>query len=145
MNDTDIFVSYGRGDDESFTRRLYDDLSALGFTLWWDRLAMPSRGLTFTQEIRAAIDRANRLLLIVGPYAIQSSYVRSEWNHALLFSKSVVPVLRLGTYEEVPEELRQFHCPDCRANRSYDDALAELVRVLSDPLPTLGPLRTDVP
>ena len=66
MDDTDIFVSYGRGDDEPFTGRLYDDLTSRGFRLWSDRRAMPSRGLTFTQEIRDAIDRANRLLLIVG-------------------------------------------------------------------------------
>jgi hypothetical protein len=35
-------------------------------------------------------------MLIVGPYAIQSDYVRSERNHALLCSKSLVPVLWLG-------------------------------------------------
>ena len=145
MDDTDIFVSYGRADDEPFTGRLYDDLTSRGFRLWWDRRAMPSRGLTFTQEIRDAIDRANRLLLIVGPYAIQSQYVRSEWHHALLFSKSVVPALRLGTYESLPEELRQFHCPDCRDSRPYDEMLADLVRILSDPLPTLGAFRTDLP
>jgi hypothetical protein len=52
MENTDVFVSYGRGDDELFTKRLYGDLTSRGFKLWWDRRAMPSRGLTFTQEKR---------------------------------------------------------------------------------------------
>jgi NB-ARC domain/TIR domain len=142
---TDIFISYGRQDDEPFTRRLRDDLAAKGFRIWWDRASMPSRGLTFTQEIRDAIDRANRLLLIVGPSALTSAYVQSEWRHALLFAKSVVPLLRIGTYDTLPEPLRQLHCPDCRESRAYDEALIEVVRVLSDPLPTLGPLRGETP
>src|SRR5262245_9225081 len=119
MNKSDLFISYGRADDEPFARRLYDDLRAKGFSVWFDRESMPSRGLTFTQEVRDAIDRSSRLLLLVGPHALQSTYVRSEWNHALLFSKSVVPILRLGTYESLPEELREFHCPDGREARPY--------------------------
>jgi hypothetical protein len=56
---TDIFISYGRQDDEPFTRRLHDDLAAKGFRIWWDRASMQSRDLTFTQEIRDAIDRGS--------------------------------------------------------------------------------------
>src|SRR5271165_1953062 len=142
---TDIFISYGHQDDEPFTGRLRDDLAAKGFRIWWDRASMPSRGLTFTQEIRDAIDRANHLLLIVGPGPLTSAYVQSEWRHSLLFAKSVVPLLRIGTYDTLPEPLRQFHCLDCRESRAYDEALAEVARVLSDPLPTLGPLRGETP
>ena len=80
----DLFLSYARGDDEPFVRRLYHDLSARGFTVWWDRVAMPSRGLTFLQEIRDAIESSDRLLAVIGPRAVQSDYVTSEWQHALL-------------------------------------------------------------
>ncbi len=64
---TEIFLSYARGDDEPFVGHLYDDLTASGFTVWYDRVAMPSRALTFLQEIRDAIAAADRLLLVVGP------------------------------------------------------------------------------
>jgi hypothetical protein len=47
-----LFLSYARGDDEPFVKRLYKDLTAKGLNVWWDRVAMPSRALTFLQEIR---------------------------------------------------------------------------------------------
>ena len=33
-----------------------------------------------------------------GPKAIHSDYVRYEWEHALLFAKGLLPILRLGDY-----------------------------------------------
>jgi hypothetical protein len=39
----DLFLSYARGDDEPFVRRLYHDLTAEGFKVWRDREGMPSR------------------------------------------------------------------------------------------------------
>ena len=58
----DLFLSYARGDDEPFVRRLYHDLTARGFTVWWDRDCLPSRALTFLQKIRDAIKASDRLL-----------------------------------------------------------------------------------
>ncbi|HMF36346.1 MAG TPA: TIR domain-containing protein [Isosphaeraceae bacterium] len=40
-----LFLSYARGDDEPFVKRLYYDLSARGFSVWWDRESMPGRAL----------------------------------------------------------------------------------------------------
>ncbi len=50
-----LFLSYARDDDEPFVRRLYEDLVKAGFEVWFDRVSMPSRQLTFYQEIRDAI------------------------------------------------------------------------------------------
>ena len=141
---TSIFLSYARGDDEPFVRRLYDDLTAAGFTVWFDRVSMPSRALTFLQEIRDAIAASDRLLLVVGPKAVASDYVAAEWRCALELCIAVTPVLRLGDYNLMPAELSVHHCPDARPERPYADALAELVRVLADPVPPLGALH-DVP
>ena len=41
--DRTIFLSYARGDDEPFVERLYRQLVAAGFDVWWDRVAMPNR------------------------------------------------------------------------------------------------------
>jgi hypothetical protein len=48
---TSIFLSYTRDDDEAFVRRLREDLISAGFEVWFDRVCMPSRQLTFHQEI----------------------------------------------------------------------------------------------
>ena len=57
----------------------------------------------------------------------------------------MVPLLRLNDYEDLPPELAGLHCPDFRAGRPLDQALDELLRVLSDPVPALGPLQGEVP
>jgi len=31
-----IFLSYARGDDETFVARLHADFTARGFSVWWD-------------------------------------------------------------------------------------------------------------
>ena len=137
-----LFLSYARGDDEPFVERLYHDLTRQGFHVWWDRECMPSRGLTFLQEIRDAIEASDRLLAVIGPWAVRSDYVTSEWQHALLFAKGVVPLLRLGDYQLVPPELKKLHTLDFRSRRwtfwSYRKGLRKLTRILRKPLGPRG-------
>ncbi|RNC70124.1 MAG: toll/interleukin-1 receptor domain-containing protein [Desulfuromonadales bacterium] len=148
---TDIFLSYGREDDEPFVKRLYEDLNCRGFSVWWDRVNMPSRALTFLQEIRDAVEASGRLIAVIGPHAVKSDYVRAEWEHAFLFCKGVIPILRKGPfgdkrdYEIVPDDLAMLHCPDFRESRPYEAALQELLDKLAEPVPPLGPLRNEIP
>src|SRR5436190_13708430 len=115
---TNIFLSYARGDDvqpfdpaTSFVARLSRDLTAAGFDVWFDRDDMPSRSLTFHQEIRDAIAARERLVLLIGPKAVTSEYVRQEWQFAWREADKVVtPILRLGDYPLVPGELKLLHC-----------------------------------
>jgi hypothetical protein len=60
--------------------------------------AMPSRGLTFHQEIQDAVAARERLVLVVGPKAALSDYVRQEWQFALQADKAATPILRQGDY-----------------------------------------------
>jgi hypothetical protein len=142
MDRTTLFTSYARDDDEPFVAGLHRDLAALGFDVWWDRRAMDSRGRTFLQEIRDAIAGVDRVLLVVGPRMVRSEYVEAEWRHALTCCRVVVPLLRLGDHSLLPGELQGLHCPDFRVGigRSYDDALAELARILRAPVPPLAAL-----
>ena len=78
-----LFLSYARGDDvepfdpaRSFVARLVRDLQAHGFDVWFDRVSMLSRQLTFHQEIRDAIAARERLVLVVSPRAVHSDYVQ---------------------------------------------------------------------
>lgn len=147
---TSIFLSYARGDDEGFVRKLYHDLSARGFDVWFDRVCMPSRQLTFYQEIRDAIAARDRLLLVVGPRAVDSEYVEQEWRRALEMGICVNPIVRLDGrredghrvdgYELLPEELKLVHAEDFRDDARYEEHLSNLARQLSDPAPPLGKL-----
>ncbi len=135
---TRVFLSYGRGDDELFVSRLHRDLVAAGFDVWFDRVSMPSRRLTFHQEIRDAVTVADRVVLVVGPHAVGSDYVRQEWQFALETDRVVTPILRRGDYPLVLGELAGVHCEDFRDDGRYAFALANLVRQLNESIPPLG-------
>jgi len=58
---TRLFLSYARADDEglgadSFVRRLYNDLTACDFEVWWDREKMAGRGETHLRSRREWIN-----------------------------------------------------------------------------------------
>ena len=143
-----IFLSYARSDDgvpynpaTSFVARLHHDLTAVGFEVWFDRVSMPSRTLTFHQEIRDAVAACDRLVLLIGPKAVESLYVRQEWQFAYFEAEKIVtPILRRGDFPIVPDELKLLHCEDIRDDRQYDFHLKNLIRQLGEPAPTLGKL-----
>ena len=146
-----VFLSYARGDDEPFVRRLHDDLSARGFDVWFDRVSMPARQLTFHQEIRDAVAACDRLLLVVGPRAVASDYVAQEWRFAYFEAdKCVNPTVRLDGatsvgqkidgYELIPEDLKLLHAEDFRDDARYAEHLENLVRQLSEEPPRVGKL-----
>ena len=138
---TTIFLSYARGDDEPFVRHLYEDLTTHGFKVWFDRVSMPSRNLTFHQEIRDAVAAHDRLLLVVGRKAVASEYVRQEWQFAWFEAEKVVtPILRLGDYPLAIDELKLVHAEDFRNDADYALHLKELVRILNEPPPPMGKL-----
>jgi hypothetical protein len=153
-----VFISYARDDDEPFVQRLHRDLTKYGFEVWWDRRSMPSRGRSYLQELRDAIRRCERLIVVIGPKAVQSQFVCVELQHAAYFGLSIVPILRLGDFSLIPseifsaevqllhdEDLSKLHAIEFTPSRSYGSALADLLRVLQVPPHPLAPLLTAVP
>ena len=118
-----VFLSYARTDDhedyhdpaKSFLRRLYSALND-DYDVWWDREAMPSRGRTFTQEIKDAIASSSRVILIVGEGVHESDYVQMELDYALSRCIPVIPVLRNGDFDTIPADVSSVHAPDFRDN-----------------------------
>jgi WD40 repeat protein len=139
-----IFVSYARRDDASFVKNLYADLVVRGFDVWLDKERMESRGRTFLQEIRDAGREIDRFILVIGPRAAESEYVRFEWRLAEEQCTVVVPILRLGDYSLVPKPFAKLHAIDFRRSRSYNEALAELLRTLKATVPSLGRVHDSV-
>ncbi len=149
---TRVFLSYARADDagadrsayddpaRSFMRRVYCRLTDAGFEVWWDMVSMPSRGEEFTAEIEAAIRSCDRFVLVVGPGAVKSGYVRAEWRYALSCCLPITPILRAGDYSLIPAEIANVNAVDCRPERCEDAALDELVSKLVESALPLGRL-----
>ena len=99
---TKVFISFARKDDEPFAKKLHNDLTKRSFEIWWDSESLHSVQLTFHQQIKDAIrSTIDRLIYISGPAAAISEYVQEEWQCALEFEKPVIPLLRLGVYNKV--------------------------------------------
>ena len=112
---------------------------------------MPSRELTFHQEIRDAVASHDRLVLVVGPEAVRSDYVSQEWRFAYFeAAKCVNPIVRLNGknpeaklidgYSLIPEDLQLIDAEDFRKEEEFDAHLSNLVRQLNEPLPPVGKL-----
>jgi tetratricopeptide (TPR) repeat protein len=152
ISKTRVFLSYARADDagsdrsayddpaRSFMRRVYNRLTKAGFDVWWDMVSMPSRGEEFTAEIEAAIRSCDRFVLVVGPGAVKSGYVRAEWQYALSCCLPITPILRAGDYSLIPAEISNVNAVDGRSERCEDAALDELVSKLVESALPLGRL-----
>lgn len=134
----DLFLSYARADDEPFVRRLYDALITEGVTVWYDREAMPNRGLNFSENIKRAVLDSKRLALIVGPHALTSEYVTKEWKTAESACIPVIPLMRLSDYKDLPPELAGVDAPDFRDDVKFDHWLNYLLRQIADDVPPPG-------
>ena len=136
----DLFISYGRKDDDNFVKQLYEDLTIQGYKVWYDLESAESNGLSFLQNTRdALVVNPIRLILVIGPHAMESAFVKAEWQFALENCQVIIHILRRGLernkkgepvasdkdYELVPEPLqkRRLHCIDFRRERNYKDAL----------------------
>ena len=64
--------------------------------------------------------------------------MRQEGQFALQADKAVTPILRLGDYPLVPDELRLFHTVDCRDVASFEGHLDHFTGPLTEPPPLPG-------
>lgn len=148
-----LFISYARADDTKFVSELVVALRSqeaatlLGeaVQVWWDSAEMPSRGRTFLQELRDAIEAADRVIVVYGPAFAGSPYCAVELEHAELFAKGIVTVMRGGEHHSLPRALRHLHAVAARAPLQASDVLPELLRLLREEVAPLGPLLNDVP
>jgi hypothetical protein len=132
----DVFLSYARAENAKRVRALDFGLRTAGLSVWRDTAAMPSRGLSFLEEIRRAIRTARRVVVAIGPEAVRSAYVRMEWQYALSADRIVVPVLFTPDLSLVPPELQTLQA--CIVEDGTD--LTELIRVLREDDPPMGRL-----
>ncbi|UYN97119.1 MAG: TIR domain-containing protein [Enhydrobacter sp.] len=107
----DIFISYTREDAEP-AKRLADELTRQGWTVFWDRMLLP--GTTWRTQIQAALSGARVVVVLWSQRSVESRWVEIEADHA--FQRDVyLPVkidaapLPLGLSHIQVADLRQWH------------------------------------
>jgi len=91
QTDDPVFISYSRA-NTLFARDLYTRLQALDFRLWRDRSEMEA-GSDWWAQIKAAIDGAGTMVLVMSPKALASPVVAKEWRYARQVGTRVIPVI----------------------------------------------------
>ena len=108
-----VFVSYARSDGEAFARALRERLLGAGIALWRDREGMEG-GRDWWQQITAAIDGVDYLVLVMTDAALASPTVRREWRYARQRGVTVYPVLARPDldFAALPRWMRSAHFYD---------------------------------
>jgi len=104
-----IFISYAR-EQKSEAAILAQDLSAAGYTVWWDHLI--HAGTEFDRDIREHITAAEAVIVIWSDEAAASRWVKGEARMALDFEK-LIPV-RVGPFDvkNLPIDFQTYHTAD---------------------------------
>ncbi|NER78789.1 MAG: TIR domain-containing protein, partial [Leptolyngbya sp. SIO1D8] len=96
----DAFISYGRTDSRAFAAKLNQRLIEEGLEVWFDFDDIPF-GVDYQKQIDDGIDKADNILFIISPHAINSPYCGLEVELAVKRGKRIIPLLHV---EEVGYE-----------------------------------------
>jgi hypothetical protein len=142
------FISYSTKDQE-FADRLYADLQDKGVRCWFAPHDVQG-GKKLHEQIDEAIRMHERLLLILSPHSMGSSWVQTEIRRARkrewVEKKRVLFPVRLTSYDAIREwklfdadegldlaaEIRTFYIPDFSGWKSHDLYVKELEKLLRD-------------
>jgi TIR domain len=127
-----LFVSYAHADRE-FARKMADRLEAKGHSVWLpEKDLLP--GENWARAMDSALSRAEVMVALVSPAAVESEFVSREWQYALgeeRFAHRLIPIeiketaSRPWIFERL--NLVQASTPT-RAALAVENALANLAK-----------------
>jgi hypothetical protein len=131
-----IFLSHTHVDN-SFVKRLADDLREAGATVWVDEAEMQV-GDSLIEKIRSGIDAMDYLAVVLSPDSVASSWVRREVDIAMnqeIEGKKIKVLPVLYRRCDLPGFLKGKMYADFTDPENYGQALALLLRRLKLSLP----------
>lgn len=127
----DIFISYRRDGGEYTARILRDQLTDLGYNVFFDVESL--RSGDFNAELYKVIENCDDFLIVLSPGALDrcvnpNDWVKNEIAHAISKGKNIVPVLMRGfTFpDNLPESIASLpKYNGLEANSQFFDAFIE--------------------
>jgi hypothetical protein len=125
-----VFISYNNA-DRNFVEKLASDLQIAGFSVWWDEWEIKV-GDSIIQKVSSGIATSARLIVVLSPFSVNSSWVQREIGSALMNQLSnekgiaILPLLLADC--DIPVLLREIRWADFR--KSYELGLKELRKAL---------------
>ena len=132
------FISYSRR-QLYFAESVALALQRAGVKVWFD-LQKLSPGTDWSSALKDGYENCERLVLIASRSALESPYVKMEWESALEQGREVIVVLSEAV--QLPEPLQKCAIYDARAH--FDERIRDLAAYLNgkgparyDPLPVI--------
>jgi WD40 repeat protein len=130
----DVFISYAR-EDKAFVRRIHEALAARSLEAWVDWEDIPPTA-DYIQEIHAAIEAADAVVLVLSPDWAASTICAQEASHALAHNKRLAPIVFRDTEpERLPPAVAALNWIFARETDSFPDAFEALVSAIQTDLP----------
>jgi len=120
-----VFISYARKDGAALAQRLKDDLEKNGFDAWLDTQRSHG-GATWTNEIEAALDQAEYVIVLLTQGSYVSEICRAEQLRVLRKHKCVIPLMAQSG-ADVPLHLEAKNYRDFTTESSHDQAFKQLL------------------
>jgi hypothetical protein len=105
-----VFISYARPESE-FANYLAERLTGAQIGVLWDK-ELPA-GSSFSDVLKASIDNADVVIVLVSPEYFSSQWAQVELAIALSSDKRIIPILVRGNVEG---PLRHIQHADAREN-----------------------------
>ena len=122
MEHHDIFISYRRQDAEAHAYMLYRDLTAAGYSVFYDHKSLGAGD--FIERIEKTIEQCNDVIVILSKDALgeriyqEKDVMRREIAYALQMEKRIVGIMLSG-FEGFPEDLPEEIAALPRINALY--------------------------
>lgn len=138
----DVFISYSRSDSD-IAEKLYEELTALGKKVWYDRYNLTDGG-KFMEEIRKAIRTAKYFVPILSNHITaeknEPHVYRNEWDYALevgtgLGRSYVIPISEQGFdfyKSSIPEKMQQHNAIFYTDTDSIKDVAEKILHKMNE-------------
>lgn len=117
-----IFISYRRT-DEVFARKIYNELTDKGFTVWLDVVSIRA-GEDWSDAIHHGLTTSDIMLLIITPDAMSSKNVADEWKYFHSRNRPIIPI-RLRRVDNLHYQLNRLQYIDFE-DQEFDSAIEKL-------------------
>lgn len=87
----DIFISYTRADAKEYAAKLYEQLTSLDYSCFFDKKEAPG-GSSLNSALRAALAGSKTLVLVATEGALSREYVRLEFGEFAASRRTIIPV-----------------------------------------------------
>lgn len=87
----DIFISYTRADAKEYAAKLYEQLTSLDYSCFFDKKEAPG-GSSLNSALRSALAGSKTLVLVATEKALSREYVRLEFGEFAAKRRIIIPI-----------------------------------------------------